>query len=434
MAAFKLSVLFALALAPNSAWASKAQAEVFPSLRKRKQQQAAIKADIHEMTTVQDETDETEGPSLPKQHEDSDAAVPGPMDAAKSKFPQLPAIAQILSGASGTVKQVNSQASVLEAHVVKAQMQIETRMAKQKAAFEEKLKDQEKANRLVIEANNNISTEIQNLKHGNADLKKSSEDVQKASHLMRSQLRLLQSRLGVAEDFCEKSLASTDDSKNTLLQILSNNQNVIHLVQTSKDAQEDDDEDDDDSTDNYNATDDKDDDESDNDSRKTSFLSLAVTAHRSHKALASMDIDVSLDPGVSVDAAAVSPDITTAANTGDLLETLSHEVTQLAQQEKDSQKKLKDLFIQDFRAGAKRKAALLQQQKGLIATRTSLEALQGRLKSAVAHLQATQKHLESRLHGLGHYLQKLAHLAMAPPKDAPHLLQELPKAVAIKES
>merc|ERR1719399_1193244 len=136
---------------------------------------------------------------------------------------------------------------------------------------------------------------------------------------MRSQLRLLQSRLGVAEDFCEKSLASTDDSKNTLLQVLSNNQNVIHLVQTSKDAQEDDDEDDDDNTDNYNATDDKDDDESDDDSRKTSFLSLAVTAHRSHKALASMDIDASLDPGVSVDSAAVSPDITTAANTGDLL-------------------------------------------------------------------------------------------------------------------
>merc|ERR1719271_200052 len=95
--------------------------------------------------------------------------VPAPVDAGSDGFPHLPAVSQMLSSASGTLKTVNSQASDLEARVVKAQMQVEAKLAKQKAAFEEKLKQQEANNRMVIEENANITAEIKKLQSSNAN-------------------------------------------------------------------------------------------------------------------------------------------------------------------------------------------------------------------------------------------------------------------------
>merc|ERR1719224_279441 len=121
-----------------------------------------------------------------------------------------------------------------------------------------------------------------------------------------------------------------------------------------------------------------------------------------------------------------------ASNPGDLLEVLSKEVSALAQQEKESEKNLKNLFIRDFRAGAKRHQALLAQQKSLNSTRAALQTLKAKLETAVAHLAATQSQLEARLHGIGQYLQKLSHFAMAPQNEANHLMDVLPKAVTVK--
>merc|ERR1719498_667666 len=139
-------------------------------------------------------------------------------------------------------------------------------MAKQKAAFDEELKQQEEGNRRVIWQNGNISAEIKNLKASNAALKKHSKEVEKSNKDMRAELRTLESHLGIAEDFTAKSLTSTDDSKSALLQVLHGGSKFRHraLVETSSSSKRkhsDDEDDEDSSDDSEDSSDDKDDDE-----------------------------------------------------------------------------------------------------------------------------------------------------------------------------
>merc|ERR1711924_332000 len=143
-----------------------------------------------------------------KEASEAPASIPAPMDAGADGFPQLPAVSQMLSQSAGTLKTVNSEASNLEARVVQAQMQSESKMAKQKAAFEEKLKTQEESNQAVITQNANITAEIKALQASNAALKKKGHEIEETNKVMRSELRTLQARLGVAKDFTVKSLTS----------------------------------------------------------------------------------------------------------------------------------------------------------------------------------------------------------------------------------
>merc|ERR1719183_2797540 len=119
----------------------------------------------------------------PAKKEEVPVDVPAPVDVGSDGFPQLPAVSTMLSEASGTLKTVSTKASSLEAKVVQAQMQSEARMAKQKAAFEEKLKQQEQGNRMVIAASANISSEIKNLKKRNADLRKHAKQLQESNRV-----------------------------------------------------------------------------------------------------------------------------------------------------------------------------------------------------------------------------------------------------------
>jgi len=426
------------------ATASAASTEIFPSLRKRKQQQ---QQQLALAQTGQAPEPEAVGPERPEEKAASEqgTGVPAPLDVGADGYPQLPAVSQMLSSSAGTLKTVNSQAGSLEARVVQAQMQIEAKMAKQKAAFEEKLKIQEESNRVVIQANDNIVVEINNLKLNNTNLKKHAHESGQNNQLMRSELHTLQSHLGGATEFTAKSLSSTDDSKNAVLEVLQNPR-VHHksLMQTSSksshdaDDDSDDEDDDEDSSDDSNeqskeGTDGKDDDKDDDDSEDEETTSLLSVSKKVHRVSKSADAAASFETAMSELESAVPAAAPLTADVGSnaesLLEGLSREVARLANQEKQSEKTLKDLFIRDFRAGAKRKAALLASQKALLATRSSLRKLQDKLKTADAHLQDTSKHLQSRLHGLGQFLQKMVHLALAPTQEAPHLLKALPQHV-----
>jgi len=418
-----------LAVLPFSVTGTAASTEMFPALRKRK----LVAAQTHSLIQAP-VADEKEIPVAA-------GTVPAPLDAGTDGFPQLPAVSKMLSEASGTLKSVNSRASSLEARVVQAQMMSESKMAKQKAAFEEKLKQQEESNQAVILANANITAEIKTLQGGNAAIKKHSKEIEAINKLMRSELKTLQQRLGVAKDFTAKALTSTDDSKNSLLQVLKGGKRHHHaLVETASSThREVDDDDDDDSSDSSDDKEDsKDDDEDDEEGtsllafsssvRRTSTVTAADSAASFESAMGDLESAVPAGPGMGLDSSSSVP----AESPADLLSVLSKDVAHLAQQEKDSEKSLKNLFIRDFRGGAKRHQALLSQQKSLVASRGSLQALQAKLKSAEAHLEATRAQLEGRLHGLGQFVQKLAHLAMAPQREVPHLLEVLPKSVALK--
>lgn len=246
---------------------------------------------------------------------------------------------------------------------------------------------------------------------------------------MRSQLQTLESRVGIARDFTVKSLTATDDSKSALLQVLKKGGAKHHVfVETSSRSKRDadDDDDDTDSSDSDESDDNSEDDEDNDNDGVTSLLSLSRTVRRAlvNDGIAVPDLDAEVPAGPSLDAAAAAP--------GDLLAALAKDVAHLAQQEKESEAHLKQLFIRDYRAGVRRDRALLAQQKTLVATRTSLLNVQSQLKKAEAHVDGTRMQLENRLHGLGQYLQKLAHFAMAPQHEVKQLLEVLPKAVALK--
>lgn len=388
---------------------------IFPALRKRLEKQKLAAAQVKEDVVPVDDKDV--GPVAP-------ATVPSPVDAGSDGFPQLPAVSTMLSDASVSLKAVSSQASSLEARVVQAQMQSESKMAKQKAAFDEKLKQQEQGNRQVIQANDKIAAEIKDLKNGNAALKKRARVVGDSNKAMRTEIRTLQGRLGVAQAFTAKSLTTTDDSKSSLLQVLHKSPQETSSKSHSKHDDDDDDE----------EGSDDDQDEDDNDNEATSFLALSSKAHHEEDGAASFEAAMSdLDAAVpTVSTLGVDTSVASPSSPGDLLAVLSKDVAHLAQQERESDKKLKQLFIRDFRAGAKRHVALIAKQKGLSATRSSLLQVQAKLKSAVEHLESTNKQIEGRLHGLGQYLQKLAHFAMAPQKEVAHLVEVLPKTVTIK--
>merc|ERR1719313_1168883 len=89
------------------------------------------------------------------------------------------------------------------------------------------------------------------------------------------------------------------------------------------------------------------------------------------------------------------------------------------------------MFNAEFKAGVKRHTALLKKQQALNTTRTQLTHLQGELRKAESHLEDTRDHLEQRLRGVGLFLQRTAHLALAPASEAPPLLDSLPGTVSI---
>jgi len=312
-------------------------------------------------------------------------------------------------------------------------------MARQKAAFEEKLKQQEENNRMVINTNENISAEISQLQADNAALRKNAHDVEEASRLMRIELHALQSRLGVAKEFAVHSLKSTDDSKNSLLEVLKVGGSHHHhnaLVETSSNKRGVDDsgdEDGDDTTDDSDS--DNSDDEGDSDEAE-SFLSVSMQVHH-----ISSDTSANYEAAINEFESAVTPiapvldtSATSSSDPDDLLTVLSTEVANLAKQEKESEKTLKSLFVRDFRAGAKRHQALLAQQKHLLTTRASLQALKAKLRDADAHVSETKMELERRLKSIGLFLQKLAHFAMAPQREVPHLQETIPQLISVNGS
>jgi len=319
---------------------------------------------------------------------------------------------------------------------MQAQMQAEAKMAKQKAAYEGKLRAAELANRALAAQNKGISHQNQVLRSGNDAIRVHAQQLEATNMVMRQELLALQSRLGAAQDFLGQSLARTDDSRATELRVLRtpaakpetqdtqvpmqplstaplpNTIVEAHAVKAEQHAavartsavanskagtKEGEDAEDDDGA--------ADEDEGDD---ATSFLAVGSAIHRRE------------EPGP------------TKAETDarELVKVLQKGIASLGEQEQASEAQLKALFDSSSEAGAKKQRKLLAKQESLNSTRASLTALQGELRAAEAHLEATQKQLSAKLHDTGAFLQKLAHLALAPVSQVPDLTKQLPVSVS----
>jgi len=351
--------------------------------------------------------------------------VPPPMDVGAEGFPQLPAVDDMLSEATGTMKSVNSRTSALQAQLLQAQVASEGKLNKQKIVFESKLQEQEDKNRDIVKANAALSEEIERLQIRTKSIKSHAHALEEGNHMLSAELRALQGKLDIAKDFTTKSLESTQESNKKLLELL----RVARPHQQSHKAR---------TSDMSNRH---------NQPGSQPAMSLLLLSHRDHHA--SENADESVDGDSASDDSADGGGPHEPADTGldkdlmdsmqkaksspsILLDILSKEVAQLAQQDKQSEAALKQTFVRDYRAGAQRRAALVEQQKALTAKKDSLLGLQSELETVVEHLKFVHSELERDIHGLGHFLMKLARFALAPKHDMPHSLEVLPTSVVVK--
>jgi hypothetical protein len=360
----------------------------------------------------------------------------------------LPPVSEMVSAAAGTLKSINSQASILEARIAQAQMEREAKMARQKAIFERRLQQQERTNQDVISANKHISEDIATLTANNEAVKKHTHDLQEMNKAMRLELRTFQSKLHIAGSFITESLKATDDRNAKQLAVLQGGTQGKSYSDEDKEEVD------------YSGSgvaneaaaasppkgvstnDDDDDDDDDADAApkdaRVSLLAVSATTRRSSSTAKSSE-NAALGQMADVEAQlsnfgleGSSPQ--SSASPSDLLTVLSSSVAQLKEQEAAGEKKLQALFINTFKTGAKRHRELLHVQLGLNSTRDSLQAVQTKLKDAEAHLEGTRSNLDQRLRGLGLFLQRLGHVALVPPREAPRLLDALPSAVVAQQA
>jgi hypothetical protein len=356
-------------------------------------------------------------------------------DATEDSTHKLPTVSKMMNTAQETLKSINSQASVIT-------VLVEAKMARQKAIFERRLQQQERSNQEVISGNKRLNDEIASLKETNEAIKKNSHEIRETNRAMRSELKTLGAKLHLAESFITASMKATDDHDAKQLAVF---QGKVQQQSSSSDEVDDNSGTNSDGTDKVAKValstqtddDDEDDDDDDTASDGTSLLALTATTRRSTvarstagagKASATEDTVQMADVEAELSnlGALAAPALPAAsANPSDLLNVLSSKVAQLKEQEGESEAKLKEMFLTKFKAGTKRHRELLQVQRGLNSTRDSLRSLQTKLKGP----ERTRQNLEQRLHGLGFFLQRLAHVALAPSGEAPRLLDALPSTV-----
>jgi len=358
-----------------------------------------------------------------------------PVEVGADGFPQLPEVSTMLGTAEQTLQGLTEQAASLEQRAKQAQKEKARKMTEQKVAYEGKLRAAELANRALAAQNKGISHQNQVLRSGNDAIRVHAQQLEATNMVMRQEFLALQSRLGSAQDFLGQSLARTDDSRATELRVLRtpaakpetqetkvpmqplstaplpNTIVEAHAVKAEQHAavartsavanskagtKEGEDSEDDDGA--------ADEDEGDD---ATSFIAVGSAIRRE-------------EPGP-----------TKAETDGrELVKVLQKGIASLGEQEQASEAQLKALFDSSSEAGAKKQRKLLAKQESLNSTRASLTALQGELRAAEAHLEATQKQLSAKLHDTGAFLQKLAHLALAPISQVPDLTKQLPVSVS----
>jgi len=382
---------------------------MFPSMKKRLHQPSAVAESAPTPITPASEDAE-------QKMTGSAMSIPAPVGIGPDGFPVLPSVSTMLGSASQTLEKVKSEASVLEARMVTIQQQNQEKMTHQKMVYEQRLKLQEANNKNIVNANAQITSNIQNLKKENNVLRKHAHELQSGNKLMRTEFKELQTKLTEAKDFVTESLAKTDDSKAPVLAVLQTPK-VHHRHHLADEADEK--QDDDEKSSGKDKDDDDDEQGSDDDEDDSAFVEVGAKRRTLR-----MDEEFDMAPAQPVQPV---PEVDPRT----LLGVLSAGVENLKKQEKASEEQLKTMFINSFKAGTVRHAALMQQQKGLNSTRTSLLQTQQQLRTAESHLQSTRSHLEQRLRGLGLFMQRLTKLALAPPTEVPKVLESVPSKVSV---
>jgi hypothetical protein len=332
--------------------------------------------------------------------------VPKVVNAGADGLPELPSVSSMLHSATETLSLVNNEAAELQKKMLRVQQSNQERLQKRKAVFDHKLKEQEQQNKAVITENAQAAKKIMALKNSNQALYQHATKLQQSNEQRRVELQLYGEQLALVGKFVEESMASSDDSKATDLEVLSTEaapKSVsllsVHKKQLHK-----------------------------------------VVKHPVHHQPADEDTDplsfIELDSETysepaETDADVPVPEVKEAVEPESLVEFLAKGVQKMQEEGKATEARLKELFLQNFEAGLTRHNALMEQKQVLNETLEHMTAYEKRLQVAVKHLTATKSNIDKKIHGVGVHLSKLAALALASPDAATQTLKSLQ---ALKQS
>jgi len=395
------------------------------------------------------------------------------------KDTELPAVTYMMNASANTLGKISKHVTNLGDHMSQLISQQKAELASQKAEFEKKLKLQAESNTKLEAQNDKTSTEIWQLEKSNDDLRSQAKKLQKENVNLRKAFTIVQAKADAVDDFAKKVLEVTDDAESSELAVLSqkeenkdsdseqdqdadgSNQDVGKTADSDQDnkdgdaapaadtdseqASEDDSNQDAQPAANATATEDSDDQET-----GSSFLALSSklklkrgddetddasdnqVEEKSDESSDDTQVEEASQNATSDNAPSDSNDNAPAdPKSQDMVEELKDEIAQLSQQQETSRAELTKMFNARFKKGANKKAQILDKQKLLDSTKASLTKLHTELEGAVKHLKVTKKKLEDQLHGLGHYLGKLASFVSEPAADAEKALPSLPSDVQV---
>eukprot|EP00930_Biecheleria_cincta_P035969 TRINITY_DN24699_c0_g1_i1.p1 TRINITY_DN24699_c0_g1~~TRINITY_DN24699_c0_g1_i1.p1 ORF type:complete len:356 (-),score=129.16 TRINITY_DN24699_c0_g1_i1:26-1045(-) len=307
-----------------------------------------------------------------------------PLDPSKVALPDvpkalngLPDVSAILESSTNTMSSITAQAAQLQKQIESARSENILRLQKERKVFDSKLKDQEATNKKVAKQNAVLAKGIMNLNKTNSDLLKSAEKLQKGNSARREELKLLKEQLEASVGFMADAYTSTDDSSAKELEVLKPEQQA---------------------------------------STATKKISLLEMSEDAVQETGSLEIQ-------EAEAAAGKPD----EEAENIVVKLQNGVKEMREQGAESEKKLKAMFLEHFKAGVARHTALLEQSKVLQSTLDSLKKYAERLIEANKHLKATQAKLDSQLKDGSIFLKRLGEVAGKKPEKGVQDLEALNK-------
>lgn len=156
----------------------------------------------------------------------------------------------------------------------------------------------------------------------------------------------------------------------------------------------------------------------------TSLLQMPISRHLRASTAPSADSQIEELSFMQMEMEALTPEID---DTVSLVRQLSSGLSGLKSKGKVSEAKVKNMFLSSFKAGVKRRQALLDQQKVLKGTHDAMATYKSRLDGAISQLETTKKALDTSSKKLGAFLGTLAKEATAPNEGVKAAYENLSK-------
>eukprot|EP00933_Yihiella_yeosuensis_P070865 TRINITY_DN79021_c0_g1_i1.p1 TRINITY_DN79021_c0_g1~~TRINITY_DN79021_c0_g1_i1.p1 ORF type:complete len:404 (+),score=172.90 TRINITY_DN79021_c0_g1_i1:124-1335(+) len=306
--------------------------------------------------------------------------IPEVLNADSDGLPQLP---ELSNEFSDTVSGIDSEVAALRGKLHNVQAESRKRLSKQKKIFDRKLKEQEMKNKVISKQNTRLAQEIMAMKKGNGKLLHQIGQEEKDNSLRKNKFKALEKQLVVAKALAHQALNKADDSNAPELAVLK------ELHSKPKKLEE-----------------------------VASFLQVKeataaeVAGESENKETSEVEAEVAEEPEEHKFERKLPEEPES------LVTMLSGSIKALRTQSKKSEAKLRKLFQTSFKAGVRRRAALLAQQKQLKINLKEMKDYDSKLKKADKRLKATAQILEKEIASTAAFLGKLQQVAKAPATEA----------------